>query len=103
MSPFQVGQTHWKKLSLPTWETYHDSCHYSQFSNGCDWHLHLLEFQSAQSDHRWPIENVLRRGKMVGADFYENGLSGGDDQVMYNGMDRDNLRWGRTDMPPIPD
>jgi hypothetical protein len=22
---------------------------------------------------------------------------------MYCGMDRDNLRWGRTDMPPMPD
>ena len=33
--------------------------------------------------------------------YYENGLSGGDDQVMYNGMDRDNLRWGRPNMPPM--
>ena len=41
--------------------------------------------------------------KWLGPQFYENGLSGGDDQVMYHGMDRDNLRWGRTNMPPIPD
>jgi prepilin-type N-terminal cleavage/methylation domain-containing protein len=48
---------------------------------------------------------------------YENATSGGDDQVMLNGMDRDNLRFGRAkhtvmtgsglkeigDMPPIPD
>ena len=27
--------------------------------------------------------------------YYENGLSGGDDQSMYSGMDRDNLRWAR--------
>lgn len=41
--------------------------------------------------------------KWLGRDFYENGLSGGDDQVMYNGMDRDNLRFGKQDMPPRAD
>ena len=41
--------------------------------------------------------------KWLGPTFYENGMSGGDDQTMYSGMDRDNLRWGRTNMPPMPD
>jgi hypothetical protein len=30
-------------------------------------------------------------------------LNGGDDQSMYSGMDRDNLRWGKPGMPPMPD
>jgi prepilin-type N-terminal cleavage/methylation domain-containing protein len=47
---------------------------------------------------------------------YENGMNSGDDQSMYSGMDRDNLRWARgrhtitvpsteelSEMPPIPD
>jgi type II secretory pathway pseudopilin PulG len=41
--------------------------------------------------------------KWLGRDFHENGLSGGDDQVLYNGMDRDNLRFGKRDIPPRPD
>ena len=45
----------------------HDSFDYKTIFHRCDWHLHLLEFQSDQVDHRWLIENVLRRGKVVGA------------------------------------
>jgi prepilin-type N-terminal cleavage/methylation domain-containing protein len=49
--------------------------------------------------------------KWLGPQFYENGLSGGDDQSMYCGMDRDLLRWARgaktnpnvSAIPPIPD
>jgi len=37
-------------------------------------------------------------------DAYENGTDGGDDQSMYVGMDRDNLRWGSIehDVPGPP-
>ena len=41
--------------------------------------------------------------KWLGRNFHDNGLSGGDDQGMYNGMDRDNLRFGKRDKPPISD
>jgi len=41
--------------------------------------------------------------KWLGPQFYENGQSGGDDQLLYTGMDRDNLRWGRKDYLPYPD
>jgi prepilin-type N-terminal cleavage/methylation domain-containing protein len=42
--------------------------------------------------------------KWLGTQFYENGQSGGDDQLLYTGMDRDNLRWGKntTDLKYVP-
>lgn len=50
--------------------------------------------------------------KWIRPAYYENGLDSGDDQNMYCGMDRDNLRWGRAKdtwpddagaIPPMPD
>jgi prepilin-type N-terminal cleavage/methylation domain-containing protein len=50
--------------------------------------------------------------KAIRMDSYENGWDGGDDQNLYNGLDRDNLRWGRgpnqaptkaSAIPPMPD
>lgn len=41
--------------------------------------------------------------KWLGRDFHDSGLSGGDDQAMLNGMDRDNLRFAKQSIPPRPD
>jgi len=41
--------------------------------------------------------------KYVRADYYETGQDQGDDQNMYQGLDRDNLRWGNLSVPPTQD
>jgi prepilin-type N-terminal cleavage/methylation domain-containing protein len=50
--------------------------------------------------------------KWIAIDSYENGWTGGDDQSMYSGLDRDTIRWARGknqapnqagEIPPKPD
>jgi len=41
--------------------------------------------------------------KFINPDYYFSGEAGGDNQVMYIGHDRDIVRFGREDTPPLQD
>jgi prepilin-type N-terminal cleavage/methylation domain-containing protein len=110
------GGTRPESTDSPTWE---DDVHNStirKFSWQATGVFTYWSFNRLKS-----IEDGLSKTYCIGEknirlDAYENGTDGGDDQSMYVGMDRDNLRWGRIkhnvpgpppatpgDCPPYPD
>jgi prepilin-type N-terminal cleavage/methylation domain-containing protein len=85
------------------WESYQIPFVYTKFASGATGVFTYWSFNRLKAITDGLSKTYCVGEKWLGVNNYENGLSGGDDQGMYNGMDRDNLRWGRPNMPPMPD
>jgi hypothetical protein len=103
MKSFPGGPDKLEDTELPTWESYQVPFSYTEFSTKATGIFVYWSFNRLRAITDGLTKTYCVGEKWLGPHFHESALSGGDDQAMYNGMDRDNLRWGRTDMPPIPD
>jgi prepilin-type N-terminal cleavage/methylation domain-containing protein len=100
---FPGGPDTLEQTDLPTWGGYQVPFSYREFSTDATGIFTYWSYNRIKSITDGLSKTYCVGEKWLGVNNYENGLSGGDDQVLYNGMDRDNLRWGRPDMPPKPD
>ncbi len=83
-----VGTAAWESITVPV--------AYKYFSTAATGIFTYWSFNRLKSITDGTSKTYCIGEKWLGPNSYENGTSGGDDQNMYNGMDRDNLRWGRA-------
>ena len=102
---FPGGPGSLEETDLPTWESYQVPFNYTKFSTAATGIFTYWSFNRIKSITDGTSKTYCVGEKSLQSGFYENGLSGGDDQFMYSGMDRDNLRWAKNDKgyAPIPD
>ena len=99
---FPGGPGALEDTDAPTWESYQVPFSYTKFSTAATGIFVYWSFNRLKSITDGLSKTYCVGEKWLGPNFYENGLSGGDDQFMYSGMDRDNLRWGKNDKDYVP-
>ncbi len=80
----------------PTWELLNVNVAYKKFSVDATGVFTYWSFNRLKSITDGLSKTYCIGEKYIRTDAYENGTDSGDDQSMYVGMDRDNLRWGRS-------
>jgi prepilin-type N-terminal cleavage/methylation domain-containing protein len=100
---FPSGPGSLEETNNANWESYSIPFVYTKFSTAATGIFTYWSFNRVKSITDGLSKTYCVGEKWLGPIHYENGFSGGDDQSMYSGMDRDNLRWGRPNMPPMPD
>ncbi len=100
---FPGGPNSLEDTESATWESYQIPFVYKPYSTDATGIFTYWSFNRLKAITDGLSKTYCVGEKWLGYDMYDNGLSGGDDQVMYHGMDRDNLRFGKASMPPIPD
>lgn len=113
---FKGGPDKLEDMDVSTWESYQIPNVYRLFASDATGIFTYWSFNRLKSITDGLSKTYCVGEKWVPMSMYENGLSGGDDQVAFCGMDRDNLRWARGDhtitvpvpknlsaKPPIPD
>jgi prepilin-type N-terminal cleavage/methylation domain-containing protein len=95
-----------------TFETITVNVAYKEFSKGATGVFTYWSFNKLKSITDGLSKTYCIGEKWVPMAMYENGGSGGDDQSVYCGLDRDIIRWARGknqaptqagELPPIPD
>jgi prepilin-type N-terminal cleavage/methylation domain-containing protein len=96
----------------PNFESLTINIAFKQFSKEATGVFTLWSFNNLKSITDGLSKTYCCGEKWVPPTMYDNGWSGGDDQSMYSGLDRDNVRWARGknqgptqagDIPPMPD
>ncbi len=98
------GGTSPESTDAATWETITVPLAYKNFSVGATGVFTYWSWNRIKSITDGLSKTYCIGEKYMRFDAYENGTDGGDDQSLYCGMDRDNLRWGRSKhtSPPYP-
>lgn len=81
----EVDSATWESFSVPT---------YKSFSTDATGIFVYWSFNRLKAITDGLSKTYCVGEKWLGPNFHENGLSGGDDQLMLSGMDRDNLHGG---------
>lgn len=113
---FPGGPDKLEDVDSPGWESYQIPFSYRLFGKDATGIFTYWSFNRIKAITDGLSKTYCVGEKWLGPNFHDNALSGGDDQSMYNGMDRDNLRWARgahtitvpatknlSAIPPIPD
>jgi prepilin-type N-terminal cleavage/methylation domain-containing protein len=113
---FPGGPDNLEDTDLPNWESYQIPFNYRIFAHDATGVFTYWSFNRLKSITDGTSKTYCVGEKWLPLMDYENGLNGGDDQIGFCGMDRDNLRWARGDhaittpeaknlsaKPPIPD
>jgi prepilin-type N-terminal cleavage/methylation domain-containing protein len=99
---FDGGPGSLEVMDLPTWESYTIPNKYKTFGADATGVFTYWSFNRLKSITDGLSKTYCVGEKYIRFDQYETGENGGDDQSMYSGMDRDNLRWGKNDPQYVP-
>ncbi len=96
------GPSTMEETELPTWENTVASS-YTNFSTVPTGIFSYWAFHRIKEITDGLSKTYIIGEKYVRPEYYEDGRDAGDDQNMYHGLDRDNLRWGSKNVPPLQD
>jgi hypothetical protein len=108
---FPEGPEKMEDTEVGTWETITVPAIYSKFGSKATGVFAYWSFNRLKSITDGLSKTYLLGEKNINRDKYETGSDDGDDQNLYGGLDRDNLRFGRGEktnpnvsaIPPMPD
>jgi type II secretory pathway pseudopilin PulG len=87
----------------PIWESVILPLSYKNFSTDVTGIFSMWNFHTVREITDGLSNTYIIGEKYLTPERYENGDDPGDDQNMYQGLDRDVLRWASEDVPPAPD